>query len=675
MAGINVDYSAYPVDTLENLLTKYTTKVIIVDDIMESSTVYSKTYQEILDILKWGFEKEEVRKRELSFKFHREDDTIIQMQIRHFLSHMILWYGFMVTDTYDILDQTFIFDFIQNANMNKIGDYIDDFILENISDADRYTKNEIIDEIVHNMTAISKAFSPLMGMGISIYSIIQAEKRNPRIHELMHGELDPNLQPNEIEEELVRRTNELIQCFENDTEDNDLKPLFKSGNNLSKGQFKEMAVMIGLKADMDGNTIPFLINKNLLVDGLSSPSAYTIDAMSGRKSLVLSKTQMGKPGAFSKKVTNNTTAATLRKDYLVCRSIRPVWYLIEDEDFLKLLDKRYYYDDRGELHLLNYKKDKHLIGQEVAFRSPCTCASKEGVCCACYGKLFDDNKDLASAGAYAATKESEPLGQKVLSNKHEQVTHSTPLQFNPEFDEVCEISTNEISLRSDSNIEDELFITLHGVVEEETEDVSDYYCESFDISAPSSNMVFHIAEQNGSKLYLSEQLVALWKKSRDKSKPISLDSLDEDSAILFNVEFRNAESTQPAVNINKLLNSNSKMGIGNDLDAICQKMARNKIDAGIKYNLVHDEMMIRQLLRKKSNEYEFPDWTANNPNLEDYKILRLDMALFKNPSPIVSLSYGYLKKTLLSPEFYKKTATSNMDPLFMETLSDAIVEE
>ena len=154
-----------------------------------------------------------------------------------------------------------------------------------------------------------------------------------------------------------------------------------------------------------------------------------------------------------------------------------------------------------------------------------------------------------------------------------------------------------------------------------------------------------------------------------------MDSLDEDSAILFNVEFRNAESTQPAVNINKLLNSNSKMGIGNDLDAICQKMARNKIDAGIKYNLVHDEMMIRQLLRKKSNEYEFPDWTANNPNLEDYKILRLDMALFKNPSPIVSLSYGYLKKTLLSPEFYKKTATSNMDPLFMETLSDAIVEE
>ena len=85
-------------------------------------------------------------------------------------------------------------------------------------------------------------------------------------------------------------------------------------------------------------------------------------------------------------------------------------------------------------------------------------------------------------------------------------------------------------------------------------------------------------------------------------------------------------------------------------------------------------MMIRGLLRKKSNEMEEPDWTANgDPN--DYKILRLNDALFKNPSPVVSLSYGYLRKQLRSPEFYKKTAPSHLDPLFVSKLSETITDD
>ena len=103
-------------------------------------------------------------------------------------------------------------------------------------------------------------------------------------------------------------------------------------------------------------------------------------------------------------------------------------------------------------------------------------------------------------------------------------------------------------------------------------------------------------------------------------------------------------------------------------------MAENKIDAGINFNLVHDEMIIRQLIRKKSNDMEFPDWSANG-DLEDYQILRLNDALFKNPSPVVLLSYGYLRKQLLSPELYQKTAPSHLDPLFIANLSSVIDED
>jgi len=107
------------------------------------------------------------------------------------------------------------------------------------------------------------------------------------------------------------------------------------------------------------------------------------------------------------------------------------------------------------------------------------------------------------------------------------------------------------------------------------------------------------------------------------------------------------------------------------IDDVCQKMAEYLMKAGINYDLVHAEMIIRALVRKKSNDLEFPDFTRNG-NHEDYQIMRLNAALFRNPSPTVSISTGYLRKQLLSPEFYKKDKPSYLDPLFVDKLSDVI---
>ena len=139
------------------------------------------------------------------------------------------------------------------------------------------------------------------------------------------------------------------------------------------------------------------------------------------------------------------------------------------------------------------------------------------------------------------------------------------------------------------------------------------------------------------------------------------------------MEIKNKELTRPIKNINKLLNTNDKVGC-KTLDEVVQMLGRMKLEAGIKYDFVHGEMMIRELLRKKSNELEFPDWSFNG-DWDDYQILRLNDALFKNPSPTISLSYGYLRKQLLSPEFYEKTAVSHLDPLFVENLAEILPDE
>ena len=683
MAKVNIDYKSHPKESLDTLLHRYDTQILCINDVLSDIDEYVRVCQDLLDIMKWKFEDKEIRNHTIRIRFIPDPpkkESVCTIQIRHLLVNLIFWYAYVRADIPEVVDESYIQHFEKmkadgltpEIRIGEMDDYKDNVILPDISDIDSHTQNEIIDEINHNLRAITRAFSILFGLGISVYSLIQAGKRDPRIEEIMHIKLDPSMQPNEIEETAKDLTNELTRRIVADKE-NDLAAYMAAGKVLSPGQFKEFSVLIGLKADINGNTIPHLINCNFLVHGINTPSYQYLIGIGGRKSLILSKTKMGEPGAFSRKATMNTTAVTLRKDHVACNSIRPVWITIESDAMLKMYDGRYYYDTFMNEHIVDYNKDKDLIGKELPFRSPCTCASRRGICYKCYGKLHGINSELASAGAYAATKITEPMGQIVLSSKHLQVTTSTGIQFNPEFYNVFEINSNEVTARDDSPIDEDLYLILGPVQTEEGEDSIDYYCETFDLVDNNQNVVVHAAENNGAKLYLSKQLVDVYVKLKDKKKPISMNLFDDDSSVIFNVEVKNKELTQPIRNMNKLLNTVDHAGC-HTVDEVVQAFAGNMIDAGIEYPMVHAEMIIRGLLRKKSNEIEEPDWTANG-DINDYKILRLNDALFKNPSVSISLTYGYLRKTLKSVEFYQKEAPSTLDPFFAERLSDYVKED
>ena len=49
--------------------------------------------------------------------------------------------------------------------------------------------------------------------------------------------------------------------------------------------------------------------------------------------------------------------------------------------------------------------------------------------------------------------------------------------------------------------------------------------------------------------------------------------------------------------------------------------------------------------------------------------------MYYNPSALVSMPYGYLRKQLLSTELYEKSAPSHLDALFISNLSDYLPEE
>ena len=289
---MKIDYYHKPTDSLEVLLEKYNPNkmFLIIEDVLDDSRGYELVLQQLIDIMKLGFEVEEIRHRPVRFKFHKRDRKLMTLRLNNFISNLICWYAFMYMERTDVLDESYIIDFSQPNTTQVVVNFLEEKAFPYF-EGDFHSQNKLCDEVFYNIRAVANAFCLLMGMSISLYDIWQAELKNPEITEIIFGSIDPNLQPSEIEKELTRRADRLIELFSE--VDCDLKPLLVSGKNISKNQFKEMFVKIGLKSDINENTIPYLIDTNLVVGGLSKPSYQYIEALSGRKALILQKKAMG----------------------------------------------------------------------------------------------------------------------------------------------------------------------------------------------------------------------------------------------------------------------------------------------------------------------------------------------------------------------------------------------
>lgn len=671
-----INYFDPPITSKDTLFKTYFNPklVLVMDEVLHDNKSFTVVFQDLLDIMKYAFEVDEVRHQTINIKFRKNSKKYITMEIRHLLSNMILWKPFIQIDKVDLLDESFIFDF-SDFNIGKLQKYMNNVILKN-HDGDFASKNAAINDICHSITNVSHAFCLLMGLGVSLYDIHQIEMRHPEASEIMHGNIDVTREPGEIEKELEERTKTLIDIITHDEVMNDMKPLFASGSGIKPAQFKELMVKIGFKADLSGNTIPIMINSSFLMDGLNKPSSYFINAMSGRKASLLSKISISRPGAFAKKLSQSVTSVGyLRNDNESCDSVVSIHYTINDDQFLKMLNGRWYYDQMGRLKQLNYDTDKHLIGKIVEFKSPITCASDDGVCKYCYGHLFETNRSMFSPGVLASLKLTEKLSQGVLSAKHSQTTHSNAISFNDDFNDIFETVSTDITLRDDSNIDDALYIRMNNVQTEELDDSEFYFVEEFDVIDDSKKILYHVAENNGAKLYLSESLVSKYKSFKAKKAydvcVIALDDIDDDEN-LFTIEVKNQELTDPIKIFEGILNRKDHMGC-KTISELCQKFAESLISLGTTYDLVHMEMVIRSIIRKKSNILEYPDFSAAG-NPYDWQIIRLNDALYYNPSALVSLPYGYLRKQLLSTELYEKSAPSHLDALFVPSLNQYLPE-
>jgi hypothetical protein len=154
---------------------------------------------------------------------------------------------------------------------------------------------------------------------------------------------------------------------------------------------------------------------------------------------------------------------------------------------------------------------------------------------------------------------------------------------------------------------------------------------------------------------------------KDKSKPIPLEEFSDESESLFIVEVKSKELTEPIKVINKILDSKDHGG-AKDLHSFAAVFAEALMQYGSKMDFVHAETILRGFIRRKSNILKFPDWSHYGDH-NDYYIVRLKEGLFNNPSALISLSYGDMRRQLIKPDLYKKTAPSHLDALFVRDLT------
>lgn len=283
-----IDFNGHPKKSREELEKLYPSDLLLViEEILSSKKAFQLIFQDLIDIMKYDFENESVRKRPIYYKFKKRDKKQYSMQLNHMISNLIFWNPLIEVDKVGLLDESWIFDF-STFNSKTLMDYINTKLLP-VFDTDFASQNVMVDEIYHNIISISHAFCLLMGMGISLYDLHQLELRDPEISHIMRDSVDQSLEPHEVEEQLNARNKRLIQKLIEDPIGNDYKPFFASGTGLKPAQFREYIVRIGFKADINGNTVPILIDNNFLLHGLSKPSFLYLNAISGRKSLILSK--------------------------------------------------------------------------------------------------------------------------------------------------------------------------------------------------------------------------------------------------------------------------------------------------------------------------------------------------------------------------------------------------
>lgn len=608
---------------------------------------FDDLYERIVDIavLCWNNKDDKGMKLQhtlIKFKVDVNDEKMLAIPLNRFMISMVFIKPILQFINDVNIEDFILTDYLSLKVREKIQNNINDVLMQN---------GLVVQEIKEIMADLSLGLKELLIVfSHADMQIFTAEnlfldhyRSSEIVREINNTEYPPEMQITDINEENQRRYKlleaEMIRLGNPFFIDN------KYTNIIKPKQMEELYINFSQVPD-GRELVPINMNGNGFKAGYHDMSVLYAGAIAARVPDMMNEDLMGLAGYFSRNLMI-LTYGTLSKTVYDCGSVNPIPITVNDT-VLDMMDGRYYYERKnsGILKVL-HKNDKHLMGKELWFRSPCTCNLNEDCCHVCYGSKALKVGELEGGFIYTTELMTSNVSQNVLSAKHLLKANAKKIQYSENFDDyfISELSTVIVDSekRFDIYVRDDYVETLD---------------EKFTIFIGKDLKPVTISDYTS--VIISEKVLEKMKEvvidDQTYLKISSSKVLDLTDGVFCTIIPVNIMTTQKYMNIMKLFETEISK-ISKIEDAVVILM--NLLHGVIPILSTHGEIILGQLMRQVDSNMLKPNFLE--PDVP-YKMIRLKSALENTESVTTALSFEKPKKHILGAIFNERNNINRVGP-------------
>jgi hypothetical protein len=506
------------------------------------------------------------------------------------------------------------------------------------------TLNMAVAAAVNYVQDLAIAVVGRVGTSISIKGLFEAGERDPEIRKLLRWQA-PVGELGDIEKAADAATEELNTRLK--ALPGELGRLLRSGSAVNIGQMRQAFVSIGVKPGlMDGQLMPEPIDTSFL-RGMRGVEDFYICAIGARKALTTNYKQVKTSGYLSRKLVLLVANHFIDPDLEDCETLHGVQTKVLSLDHAARLEGRYIATHANQQwHLAEEGELEGLVEQDIALRSPITCAGKNGVCHHCYGALARSNASI-HAGIYGVLIISEQILQRLLSSKH--LLKARPTKINWPEDFLKHFSVERTSVIAESTVF-RVYVKQDDIELDEDEDRRSTTIFYYKIAGKQSR----IKITTPVPIYLDDEA---WENTEVDDGELTLSPLQDSS--VFQVPISNTDLSEA---LHSIFNLIEREEIATYHDAYARLMAL-LTKSELRTPSVHAEMILRAQVRSATDHMNRPDFSTG-PDEPPYAVLKLTPAILSSPSVTNSLAFERVKAQLTSTDILRKTQPGVIDSLF-----------
>jgi hypothetical protein len=590
----------------------------------------------------------------------------VVMRICDFIVHLILWRANIVfkepitrKDIYNVQSSD-----PSSLTINSILNIITERLIEkegSVTDA----VCECIANMKDEFSEFLHGYSGICCNTISVYDIIQFKNRNTEFNKLLNTTLDETKSIKELENEIKDCEKRLIKVIREDPY-NCFNAYLRSGR-IRSGQLTKVLVAVGTRPDIDKTILPKPIKRGY-IHGLNDAAEYFMETITARDAMLTKVDNVPLSGQLSREVNRLTSSLYINYKIKDCGTKHTLRYEVKNENYLNMVIGKYYYDEKGVLKTIT-TQDTHLIGKIIQLRSFICCASKEGVCQTCVGKVA---KRLSGTrlGCLPSIKVINPLSNKAMGAKHDTSTKSIEITnealkkyfYHDGVDffinqEYAELRNLYIVINQD-DVEELLYSSTIDI-EDDTIDTR----VQLSYAAIRDKGVDYILENEGMRIALSDETVSLKNSFIDDPDDsdfvlIPINKLDPGNPV-FSVILDTEEISKY---LNQFIGIVDRKSVSRfqTFDNLIEEMNKIVSEAGFYNEIIHFESIIYGMIRSLNDVTIRPDFTLDEVK---YQILRISSAIEKKDL-YTTLSFQGLRRLFKDITIRQRMGTSLYDPFF-----------